>query len=58
MIKMNIAIISRHIYSVLRIYLIPLKIVKKNTHKKDLLMLQIKNFRSTSEMQIHHKQRN
>lgn len=56
---MNIAIISRHIYSVLRIYLIPLKIVKKKTtHKKDLLMLQIKNFRSTSEMQIHHKQRN
>lgn len=55
---MNIAIISRHIYSVLRIYLISLKIVKKNTQKKDLLMLQIKNFMSTSEMQIHHKQRN
>lgn len=34
MIKINIAIISRHIYSVLRIYLIPLKIVKKNTQKR------------------------
>lgn len=56
MIKMNIAIISRHIYSVLRIYLIQLKIVEHT--QKDLLMLQIKNFMSTSEMQIHHKQRN
>lgn len=31
---MNIAIISRHIYSVLRIYLISLKIVKKKQPQK------------------------